>query len=42
MAESSGNTYVIQTLEPGTLVRAMQPGGSWNRANDVVRIGSRY
>lgn len=42
MGAERGNTYVIQTLEPGTLVRAMQPGGSWNRASDVVRIGSRY
>lgn len=42
MAGAGGNTYVINTLDTGTLRAAMQPGGSWNRASDVVRIGSRY
>ena len=37
-----GNTYNIHTLDTATLRTAMMPGGTFNRAQDQVRIGSRY
>lgn len=41
-ARGRGDTYVIQTLDAGTLRSAIQPGGTFNRAQDRVLIGARY
>lgn len=37
-----GDTYIINTLDSQTLRTSLQPGGTFNRAQDQVRIGSRY